>query len=183
MGRGFFAEMAHQQRVREQQQRRQAAAAVQAHNRAVREAERAQREYDRAVAAYERAAEREQAYARAAAKEAHVSARKAEAESRTARALDTFEQIDSILTATLDVDDFVDLDELKVTAEHPPFARDDLETPLPKPPRVVPRPEPEFVAPPPPTGLSKVFNKKKHLEATEQARADSSCRCSVCGRV
>lgn len=171
MGRGFFAEIAHQQRLHEQQQRRQAVAAVQAHNRAVREAERAQREYDRAVAAYERAAEREQAYARAAAKEAHVNARKAEAESRTAHAQDAFEQIDSILAATLDVDDFVDLDSLQTVAEHPPFRRDDLRTPLPKPPRVVPRPEPEYVAPPPPTGLSKVFSKKKHAEATAEAHA------------
>jgi restriction system protein len=46
-----------------------------------------------------------------------------------------------------------------------------LRTPLPKPPRIVPRPEPEFVAPPPPAGLSKVFSKKKHAEATAQARA------------
>jgi restriction system protein len=171
MGRGFFAEIAHQQRLHEQHQRRQTAAAVQAHNRAVREAEGAQREYVRAVAAYERAAELEQAYARAAAKEAHVSSKKAEAESRTTHAHDAFEQIDSILAATLDVDDFVDLDSLKVAVEHPPFPREDLRSPLPKPPRVVPRPEPEFVAPPPPAGLSKVFSKKKHAEATAEAHA------------
>jgi restriction system protein len=171
MGRGFFAEIAHQQRLHEQHQRRQTAAAVQAHNKAVREAERAQREYVRAVAAYERAAELEQAYARAAAREAHVTVQKAEAESRTTHALNAFEQIDSILGATLDVDDFVDLDLLMVTVEHPPFPRDDLRTPLPKPPRVVPRPEPEFVAPPPPTGASKLFGKKKHAEATAEAHA------------
>ena len=171
MGRGLFAEIAHQQRLHQQHQRRQHAAAVQAHNRAAREAERAQREYVRAVAAYERAAEREQAFARAAAREAHIGAQKAEAESRTAHALDAFEQIDSILAATLDVDDFVDLDSLKVTAEHPPFPHEDLRTPLPKPRRVVPKPEPEFVAPPPPAGLSKVFGKKKHAEATAEAHA------------
>lgn len=169
--RGFFAELQHQQRLAEQRQRRQTVAAVQAHNRAVREAERAQRDYIRAVAAYEKSAELEQAYARAAAREAHVIAQKADAESRTAHALAAFEQIDSILAATLDVDDFVDLDSLKVTAQHPPFPRDDLKIPLKKPARVVPKPEPEFVAPPPPTGISKVFSKKKHAEAVAGAHA------------
>ena len=62
--RGFFAELQHQQRLAEQRNRREYAAAVQAHNRAVREAERAQREYERAVAAAQRGAAREAAEAK-----------------------------------------------------------------------------------------------------------------------
>ena len=158
--RGFFAELQHQQRLAEQRQRREYNAAVQAHNRAVREAERAQREYDRAVAAADRES-----------RTAYAAARRAQAERRTAQALDVFEQIDSILAATLDVDDYVDLESLKLTVGHPPFPRADLMTSLPKPALNRAPAEPQFVPPPPPTGLSKVFSKQKHAQETAQAHA------------
>jgi restriction system protein len=169
--RGFFAELQHQQRLAEQRQRRQYGAAVQAHNRAVREAERAQREYARAVAAAQRASAVELAVAERAAKTAHIEAQRAFAESQTRRALDAFVQIDSILAATLDVDDFVDVDSLKQSAEHPPFDRDDLRKPL-VPPILEPTPpEPQFMAPPAPSGMSKVFKKQQHAEAHAVAHA------------
>lgn len=167
--RGFFAELQHQQRLAEQRQRREYAAAVQAHNRAIREAERAQREYERAVAAAHRAAALDQALAAAEARRAHVEAQKAAAEARTAQAIDQFEQIDSLLAATLEVDDYVDIDSLKQTVQHPPFPREDLKTPLPEPVLEQSPPAPKFVAPPPPTGVSKLFNKQKHAEAHAKA--------------
>jgi restriction system protein len=163
--RGFFAELQHQQRLAEQRQRREYAAAVQAHSRAVRAAERAQREYERAVAAAQRAAARDQARAYAEAKAAHLTAQRATAESRTAQATVAFEQIDSLLAATLEVDDYVDIDSLKQTIQHPPFPREDLKTPLPEPVLEQPPPEPKFVAPAAPTGMSKLFNKQKHADA------------------
>ena len=169
--RGFFAELQHQQRLAEQRQRREYAAAVQAHNRAVREAERAQCEYVRAVAAAERASSAEQAVAERAARDAHIQAHKAEAESRTAQAIDALEQIDSILAATLEVDDYVDIAALKLTVEHPPFGDGDLKKPLPRPHLESLPPEPHFIAPPAPTGLSKIFNKQKHADATARAHA------------
>lgn len=167
--RGFFAELQHQQRLAEQRQRREYAAAVQAHNRAVREAARAQREYERAVAAAQRAAAHEQARAEAEAKAAHVAAQRATAESLTAQAMDAVEQIDALLAATLEVDDYVDIDSLKQTVQHPPFPREDLKTPLPEPALEQPPPEPKFVAPPAPTGISKLFNKQKHADANAKA--------------
>jgi restriction system protein len=169
--RGFFAEIQHQQRLAEQRQRREYGAAVQAHNHAVRESIRAQREYERAVAAAQRATAVEHAVAQRAAREAHVRAQKAAAESQTAQAIDAFEQIDSILAATLEVDDYVDIDSLKQTVQHPPFPRDDLTTPLPPPHQDEAPPEPQFTAPPAPTGLSKMFNKQKHAEVTARAHA------------
>jgi restriction system protein len=93
------------------------------------------------------------------------------AEAQTTHALDAFEQIDSILAATLDVDDYVDIDSLKQTADHPSFPREDLKTPLPKPRLEEAPPEPKFVPPPPPTGMSKVFGKKAHAQATADAHA------------
>jgi restriction system protein len=158
--RGFFAELQHQQRLAEQRQRREYNAAVQAHNRAVREADRAQRAYERAV----KTADRE-------AQIAYAAARRAEAERQTAEATDVFEQIDSILSATLEVDDYVDLESLKQAAKHPPFPRQDLMKPLREPSLEQAPAEPKFVPPPAPTGLSKMFGKQKHAQATEQARA------------
>ena len=82
-----------------------------------------------------------------------------------------FEQIDSLLAATLEVDDYVDIDSLKQTVQHPPFGRDDLKTPLPQSHLEQPPPEPKFVAPPAPTGLSRVFNKQKHADEAARAHA------------
>ncbi|WP_156752165.1 hypothetical protein [Mycobacterium sp. ACS1612] len=170
--RGFFAEIAYQQRQHELQQRRQYAAAVQAHNRAVREADRAQREYQRAVEAAARAASRERVAAAVAAEKAHKEAQRATAESLTAQAVDAFEQIDTLLAATLGVDDYVDIDSLKQRVEHPPFPREELRTPLPPPAQEQSPPEPKFIAPAPPTGLSKMFGGKKHAEAHAKAHAE-----------
>lgn len=167
--RGFFAELQHQQRLAEQRQRREHAAVVQAHNAAVREAERAQRAYERAVADAERAAERQQWEARARAAAARQAAYIADAEARTQEALNSFEQIDSILAATLEVDDYVDVALLKRDAEHPPFDAAGLDKPTAEPRWVSTPPEPQFAPPPEPTGMSKVFGKKKHAEVTAQA--------------
>jgi restriction system protein len=160
----------HQQRLSEQHQRRQHAAAVQAYNRAVRDHDRAVREHERAQAAAERASAQERAWALRAAKEAHVGAQKASAEWQTAQAQDAFSQIDSILAATLEIDDYVDIETLKQRVEHPPFGHDDLKKPVPKPRLNSAPTEPQFVAPPPLTGTAKVFGKKKHAEATAQAQ-------------
>jgi restriction system protein len=169
--RGFFAELQYQQRLAEQRARREHGAALQAHNRAVREHQRAVREYERATATAVRASARERAAAERAAKEAHVGAQKAAAESLTAQALNTFAQIDSILAATLEVDDHVDITSLKQVVEHPPFPHQDLTVPTPPPRLESPPAEPQLVAPPAPTGLSKVFGKQRHAEATAQAHA------------
>ncbi len=76
----------------------------------------------RASAAEQKAAARE-------AKRLHEEARLAEVASLNAQLAETFDELDSILSATLDVDDFVDLEQLRVTAEHSPFTRTDLEVP------------------------------------------------------
>jgi restriction system protein len=157
--RGFFAELQHQQRLAEQRQRREQAAAVREYNRAVREHERAVREHERAVREHDKAVVR-----------VHQEMQRTSAEMMTAEAVDTFEQIDSTLAATLDVDDYVDIDSLKQTAEHPPFGHDDLVRPLPAPKLEPPPAEPKFEPPPEPTGLRKVFSKKAHAEAVEAAR-------------
>ena len=80
----------------------------------------------------------------------------------------TYEEIDGLLAATLEVDDWVDLNGLRSIVVHPPFPHPELERPTPPPPPIPVPPEPQFVAPQPPSGL---FGKKKHAEAVAQAQA------------
>jgi restriction system protein len=162
--RGFLAEMQHQTRQAEQRQR--AAAREQAA--AVRRAEQAWKANQRASQALQRASDADRKRLEKEAAEAHVAARQAEAEQLNAELAATYDQVDSLLEATLDVDDYVDLGSLRRTAEHPPFDRR-LETPIPAPWPLPDPPAPVFQAPATPTGL---FGRKKKLaEAQAQAEA------------
>ena len=116
-----------------------------------------------------RAAEADRKRLEKEAKEAHVAAMEAEATERNAGLAQVYDEIDSLLAATLDVDDYVDLEQLRRTVEHPPFDRADLEVPiLPSAPIAEP-PKPEYVEPAPPKGL---FSKRrKHEQAIVAAKA------------
>ncbi|BBY44263.1 hypothetical protein [Mycolicibacterium celeriflavum] len=144
---------------------------MRSYNHAVEEQIRAQIAYDQAVFEAEMAADRQRWAAEQAARDAKIRAARADAEARTAQAIDAFEQIDSLLAATLDVDDYVDVDSLKQTAVHPPFPREELKQPSAQPALEAPPPEPQFVAPPAPTGLSKMFKGGKYSDEYAQAHA------------
>ncbi|WBU36709.1 hypothetical protein [Homoserinibacter sp. YIM 151385] len=164
--RGFFAELQHQSQLAAREaERRQRAAAT-----AVRQAEAARRAEQRAYQAAVRASDVDRRRLEREAQAAHVDAMQAEVEDRNAELADNYAELEGLLAATLDVDDYVDLEQLKRRAEHPPFPRWDLETPTP-PPGLVPRhPEPVRWAPAPVTGL---FNRQKKIqEAAAQAEAD-----------
>lgn len=80
-----------------------------------------------------------------------------------------YDEIDSLLAATLEVDDYVDLATLRIAAEHPPFDRPDLEAPIPAP-APIPEPlEPTMAIPDPPRGLAGLFRKKRHAEAVAKS--------------
>jgi restriction system protein len=101
----------------------------------------------------------------------HVESQIAEAGSRNANLVQVFEEIDSILAATLGVDDHIDLESLKMTAvNHPPFMPGQDGTPTPPMPRLVYPPEPAYQEPPAPGGLFGA--KKKHAELIAQAQAE-----------
>ena len=173
--RGFFAEMQHQAAVAERNRQRAQAAQV-------REAQRQQREYDRARAAAERArvaVNRADAKARAEtereAKRLHVAAQEADVESRNSKLQSLLADIDGVLGFTLGVDDFVDLENLRQTAEHPEF-KSPHSTPIPPPTPVQTPSEPVLAEIPAPTGLSGLFKKKSHEEAMAKRRTENEQR-------
>lgn len=130
--------------------------------------ERVRRDLERKAAAAQRAAEkaaradaREQAAAEREAKRLYAEARQAEADSLTAEAEAVLEEYDRLLAATLEIDDFVDLEKLRQSATPPRF-ESEHSTPLVRPdPIPFLRPRPVFVPPDPPSGL---FGRKKHAD-------------------
>jgi restriction system protein len=171
--RGFFAELQYQAQQAERRQLQAQRVQARAHAAAVREVERSRRASERAAAAAARASVAGRKAAEREAKQLHEEARRAEVDELNTQLAEIEDQLDSILVATLDVDDYVDLERLRVAATHPPFPRSDLETPTPAVVPISAPPEPVFVALDAPTGLSSVFGgKKKHAAAVAQAREE-----------
>lgn len=97
----------------------------------------------------------------------------AEAESRNAELDELYAEIDGLLAATLTVDDYVDLDQLRSEATHPPFDQAELETPL-VPPSTEPPPpaEPTLELPAPPNPLLRLVGAgKRHERQVTAARS------------
>jgi restriction system protein len=136
---GMIREMqrAHARQVREQQ--RAQASAYRQHQQMRREADRAMKAAQRASVADER--ERKRLYAEARA--AGVAADNADLQAR-------IEELDTLLSATLTVDDHIDFARLKKSVAHPAFNPGQLGTPLAPP-------DWRRFEPPAPTGLGKMF--------------------------
>jgi restriction system protein len=167
--RGFFAELQHQAEVAARERATAAKRAEQAQNAAIRQAEQARRANERASAQRVRANAAEQKRLEKVAREAQVAAMEAEVERRNSELSEMYAAIDSLLAATLDVDDYVDLTTLHAVAEHPLFDRADLEVPVPSPSPIYDPPQPVFAPPPPPKGLGGLFGKKNHEKAVAEA--------------
>jgi restriction system protein len=170
--RGFFAELQYQNQLAEKRRLQAQRAAARANAAAMREAEQAQSRAERAAAQYARATEAQKKEAERDAKRWHQEMRLAEVASLNAQLEQVRDELGSLLAATLDVDDFVDLEDLRVAAEHPPFGGSDLEVATPPVFLVTAPEEPVFVEPEGPKGLGGLFGKKKHAEAVAAARVD-----------
>jgi restriction system protein len=170
--RGFFAELQHQSQLAASRRVQAERAAARAYSAAQRQAEQARKQFERAQAQLARGSAAEQKAAEREAKRLHEEARLAEVASLNAQLLENYDAIGSILSATLAVDDFVDLEQLRVVAEHPPFSHSNLEVPTAPPLPISAPPEPVFVEPVAPKGLGGVFGgKRKHAEAVAAAHA------------
>jgi len=161
--RGFIAELQHQQRLAERRTAQQQRANLAAH----RAAEQARNAAVRAAAASERASEADRKRLEKEAAAAHVAAMQAEVEDLNQDLADINEELDSLLTATLEVDDFVDLEALRIEADHPPFDRAELAVITPLPAVIPDLQEPTRVAVAPSTAL---FGRQKK---TAKAEADA----------
>lgn len=150
---------------------RAAQRAQQAQNAAIRRAEQARKADERSAAQLARASVADQKRLAKEAHETHVTAMEAEAERLNSELSEMHQATDSLLAATLDVDDYLDLTTLHTVAEHPPFDRADLEVPVPSPDPIADPPEPVFTPPPPPKGLMGLLGKKNHEKAVVEATA------------
>lgn len=169
---GFFAELQRQGQIAQRQQRQAASQAYRAQIAAARAAEQAQKQAERGRLSAAKASVAEQKAAEREAQRLHEEARQAETAAQNAELANTYGEIDSLLSATLAVDDFVDLETFRKVAEHPPFARADLLQPSQRPTTLVARPEPQYVEPPAPRGLGSLFGgKKKHADLIAKAQA------------
>ncbi|MCU1529453.1 MAG: hypothetical protein JWP75_3216 [Frondihabitans sp.] len=155
--RGFLAEIQHQNRLA--QSRANQAARAQAAARA--RAQRAQAAQVRATAAAARMSEAERKRADREAQAAYVESRLAEVQELNDDLAYANEEVDGLLKATLEVDDYVDLESLKKSVIHPPFPRPELQAPRPLPEIIQISDPPAFVEPEIPKGL---FGKKKRHE-------------------
>lgn len=170
--RGFFAELQRQGKIAQRQQQQAASQAYRAQMAAARASEQAQKQAERAQLASAKATVAAQKAAEREAQRMHEEAMLAQAAAQNAELASTYGEIDSLLAATLATDDFVDLETFRQTAEHPPFARPDLLQALPLPSPLVTRPEPQYVEPDAPRGLSGLFGgKKKHADLVAKAQA------------
>ncbi|MBA3641805.1 MAG: hypothetical protein H0W53_21575 [Acidobacteria bacterium] len=171
--RGFFAELQHQAQVAEKRRQQEAQAAARAQSAAIRHAQQAHQQAERAQAAASRASAAEQKAAEREARRLHEEAMLAEVESKNAQLAALYDQIDNLLAASLELDDYVDLGQLRQSVEHPPFDRPDLERPTLPPPPIVAPPEPVYVAPQgAPKGLGGVFGgRKKYAQLVAETEA------------
>ena len=170
--RGFFAELQHQNQLAARRAEQAARAAHKQSVAAQREAERAHKAAQRAAAQRARSTVAEQKAADRKAKQLHDEARNAEAAAKNAGLVEVYDQIDNLLAATLDRDDYVDLNSLRTVVQHPPFSGAQLEVPTPPATLTSAPSEPVYVEPEMPKGLGAVFGgKKKHAELVAQGRA------------
>lgn len=169
--RGIFAELAHQAAVAENNRQRAQAAAVRDQARRQRESERATRDYVRIRAQGLRADNRAALAYTKKMEEAHIAAQQAEVERLNGELALRLADIDNLLCATLEVDDFVNLEHLRKTIDHPPF-ESPYSSPIPAPTPVAGPPAPVYIKPESPRGMGAVFGgKKKHAEAAAAAHA------------
>lgn len=168
--RGFFAELQYQSQLAARERERKERDAYRAHAAALRASEQAAKAAERAALQAGKAADAERKRLEKEAREAHIASREAEVLEKNQKLAQIYDDIDSILVATLQIDDYVDLRSLRVVVSHPPFDRSDLEVPIPAPEPIPDPEEPILKLPAEPSGLGSLFGKRKYLEQVELAK-------------
>lgn len=160
--RGLFAAIHRQAVAAAREADRQQRVAIREHNAALRKMEQAYKADERARAKAARAEEADRKRLEKEARAAHVSALEANVEERNMALAENYDEIDSLLNATLGVDDYVDLESFRRVVQHPPFGRPDLESPIRAPLPIRDPDEPVLQLPEKPRGL---FGRRKYAKA------------------
>jgi hypothetical protein len=165
---GFLAALVRASKAAARENERRARQGTREHVALTRRLEQARKAEERALVQLLKADAAQRKALEKAAREAHVEAMLAEVEQRNEQLAAVYEDIDTLLEATLARDDYVDLNTLRVVVTHPPFDRADLETPTAEP-AAIPNPgEPVLSLPEAPRGLAAIFGKRRHAEAVEE---------------
>jgi hypothetical protein len=165
---GFLAALVRASNAAARENERRARQSTKEHAALTRRLEQARKAEERALAQLLKADAAHRKALEKAAREAHVEAKLAEVEQRNEQLAAVYQDIDTLLEATLTRDDYVDLNTLRVAVTHPPFDRADLEAPTPEP-AAIPNPgEPVLSLPEPPRGLAAIFGKRRHADAVEE---------------
>lgn len=144
----------------ERERVRQVNAANRSYNAELKEQARAAKARERQLKQAVIANNRERVAQEKAVKAAHIVSQLAEVESLNAQIKDVFDELDDLLDATLNVDDYIDLETLR-KPNSTAFDRPELEVALTPPPKPQLPSAPKYQEPPQPKGL---FGKKKKLE-------------------
>lgn len=168
--RGFFAELQRQARIAQREQERRTREAARNYAARVRHLEQLQKAEERARVQLSKAQAAELKQLQKAALEAHIAAKEAEAEERNQELSDIYAEIETLLESTLSRDDYVDLETLRVQAQHPPFDRTDLEAPVAAPSPIPDPVKPVLQLPERPRGIASLFGKKNYAHAVEAAK-------------
>lgn len=170
--RGFLAGLHRisKQAARERERQRKAsqkayAAAAKEVEAAVQAAEVAEKRQQQAIARAQKASATERKQLEKEIRELHEKSMTAEVERRNLQLQSMEEELETILQATIGVDDFVDLNTLRVEVEHPPFDRQDLLMPSRPPLPIIDSPKPELIEPPAPRGLLSFLSKSQYEKA------------------
>jgi len=168
--RGFFAALHQATKAAARENERQARQAARGHASSVRHAAQNRRESERAQTKRAKTAEAQRKIREKETKEAHAERMLAEVDERNENLADLYEEIDTLLTATLSIDDHVDLNSLRVRVAYPPFDRPALETPATPPTPTQDPAKPALALPDPPRGLASFFGQRKHAELVQRTQ-------------
>jgi restriction system protein len=160
MARGFFAELKRQAKQAARERERAQKESHRAYAAALREAEAAKKRDERDRVQSQKATAAEQKRLEKEAKESHEAAMAAEVECLNLKLAEIDEELTSILAATLNVDDFVDLETLRAKADHPEFDRPDLLADSRPLLPIIDPPAPALIEPQPLRGVMAILGKK-----------------------
>lgn len=163
--RGFFAELHHQQQLAARRQAQQQRLAVRQYNQAALARQRAASAHRRATEAARRSTAAEQVRLNKQMAAAYVAECEAEAAEKTAGAVAQLQEIEDLLAATLEIDDWVDLTRLRQPFVLDAFDAGNLNAATPSPTYIPIPPRPHFFGPDRPTGLSAKLGGQRKYEA------------------